>query len=152
MRTCQRPSAQRRLDSIRQELPNPNLRLRRLRQHRTLGIADLAAIVLRRGLLVIGGLRVPLRAPLAALRELLLQLGGVEEHQRRELHGAGRREDRGAHALRVHERDEAAVIEVGMGEEHGVDRRGVVRERRAVVLGLVRVALEHAAVDEHLCA
>jgi hypothetical protein len=40
------------------------------------------------------------------------------------------------------------VVEVGVGQQDRVDRRRVVRERNAVPDGLVRAALEHAAVDE----
>ena len=44
--------------------------------------------------------------------------------------------------------DQAAVVEMGVGQEDRVERRRVEPERDAVADGLVGAALEHAAVDE----
>ena len=89
----------------------------------------------------------PLPARLA-LRELLLELAGVEEDQPGQLAGALRRDDPAAIAL-VHDvRDQSAVVEVGVGQEHDVERARVVGERHAIPHRLVRAALEHPAVDQ----
>jgi hypothetical protein len=41
------------------------------------------------------------------------------------------------------------MVEMGVGDEHGVDRLGVVGERYAASLRLRGRALEEAAVDDH---
>ena len=46
------------------------------------------------------------------------------------------------------QRQQAAVVEVGVGEDDRVERRRVEPERHAVAHRLVRTPLEHAAVDE----
>jgi hypothetical protein len=45
-------------------------------------------------------------------------------------------------------RQEPAVVEVGVGQDHGVEGRRVEAERHAVPDRLGRPALEHPAVDE----
>jgi hypothetical protein len=60
---------------------------------------------------------------------LLLEVATVGQHDPGERAGAPRREDVAPEAV-PHERGEVAgVVEVRMGDEHGVDRRGVDRER-----------------------
>ena len=46
------------------------------------------------------------------------------------------------------EREQPAMVEVGVGQQHGVEGRGVEIERDPVADRLVRAALEHPAVDE----
>ena len=46
-------------------------------------------------------------------------------------------------------RDQAAVVEMGVGEEHGVEVRRVVGERDAIADRLIGASLEEAAIDEH---
>jgi hypothetical protein len=48
--------------------------------------------------------------------------------------------------------DQAAVIEMRVRQEDRVDLPGIVGQRNAIPDGLVRVPLEHAAIDEHFGA
>ena len=113
-------------------------------RHRGL-VGRLLLAVLGRGL--VGVALLPAHA---ALGELLVELARVQQDQRRELDRAGRRVDRAAVAGLDQVRDQPAVVEVGVGQEDGVERRGVEVEREPVPDRLVRAPLEHPAVDEHL--
>ena len=84
------------------------------------------------------------------LRELLMELAGIEQDQGRELDRAGRGVDRAAVALADKDREQPAMVEVCVRQEHGVELARVERERDAVTDRLVRAALEHPAIDEHL--
>ena len=84
-------------------------------------LVGLAAVV---GLDLVGVALLPARL---ALGELLVELARVEEDERRELDRARGRVDRAAVAGLDQQRDEAAMVEVGMGQEHGVE---VGRRRR----------------------
>ncbi len=101
-----------------------------------------AAVV---GLDLVGVALLPARL---ALGELLVELARVEEDERRELDRARRRVDRAAVAGLDQQRDEAAMVEVGMGQEHGVEVGCIEGERDPVADRFVRAALEHPAVDE----
>ena len=46
------------------------------------------------------------------------------------------------------QRQQPAMVEMGVGQQHGVERRRVVCERDPVADRLVRAALEHPAIDE----
>ena len=83
-----------------------------------------------------------------ALGELLVELAGVEEDERGELDRPRCRVDRAAVAGLDQERDQAAMVEMGMGQEHGVDVACIECERDPVADRFVRAALEHPAVDE----
>ena len=85
-----------------------------------------------------------------ALGELLLELGRVEQHEPGELGGRRGADDGAAEALVDEQRQEAAVVEVGVGQDDGVERRRVEAQRHVVADRLVGAALEHAAVDEDL--
>ena len=90
-------------------------------------------------------------APLPAgrpLRELLLELRRVEEHEPGQLGGGRRAHDRAPEALLDQQREQPAVVEVGVGEDDGVERRRVHAQRHPVAHRLVGAALEHPAVDE----
>jgi len=95
------------------------------------------------------GLAVPAVALLPGVASLLfLQLAGVLEHQPGERARRLRRPDGAAEAPAHQLRDQADVIEVGVGEDDAVDGGGLEREPAPVArLGLL-VALEHPAVDE----
>ena len=108
---------------------------------RLVGVRLLAVV----GLDLVGMALLPARL---ALGELLVQVSGVEEHEGRQLDGPGRRVDRPAKPALDEERQQAAVVEVGVGQHDGVELRGVEPERDPVADGLVGAALEHAAVDE----
>ena len=82
------------------------------------------------------------------LGELGLELGRVEQHEPGELRGSGGADDGAAEALVDEQRQQAAVVEVGVGEDDGIEGLGVDPERHAVAHRLVAAALEHAAVDE----
>jgi len=103
------------------------------------------------GILGRGTIRMLAGEPVVPRSELLLQFGRVKEHQARELDRPGRRVDRATEAGGNDVRNEPAVVEVGVGQQHRIDRWRVVGERHVIADGVVRSALEHPAVDEHLC-
>ena len=84
-----------------------------------------------------------------ALGELLVEPARVEQDQAsparscRPWHGSGR-----VKPSLDQERQEAAVVEVGMRQQDGVEVGRLERERDPVADRLVRAALEHAAVDQ----
>ena len=94
-------------------------------------------------------LRVALLPAGVALRELLVEVAGVEQHDRGQLHGARRGVDRARVALASQDRQQPAVVEVGVRQEDGVQLGWFEVERDPVPDRLVGTALEHAAVDEH---
>ena len=83
-----------------------------------------------------------------ALGELLVQLPRVEEDQGRQLDGARRGVDRAAVAALDQQRQQAAMVEVRVGQQHRIEVRRIERERDPVADRFVRAALEHPAVDE----
>ena len=99
-------------------------------------------------LLLAGGLVGVLDGPVAlALGELLLEFARVQQDQRGQLDRAASGVDGTAEAFGHDVRDEAAMVEMGVGQDDRVQRRRVVGEGNAVAHDLVRTALEHAAVD-----
>jgi hypothetical protein len=81
-------------------------------------------------------------------RLFLLQLPRVLEHQRGERSGRPRAPDGTVIALGDEPGQQADVIEMGVGQDDAVERRGLERKPTPVAgLGLL-VALEEAAVDE----
>ncbi len=83
-----------------------------------------------------------------ALRELLLEVPGVEKDELGELACAVGRDDWPAEAFVDDVGNQPAVVEMSVGQEDRVERRRVEPERDPVPDGLVRAALEHPAVDE----
>ena len=83
-----------------------------------------------------------------ALRELLVQPSRIEQHEVGQLDRPACRVDGSAEAFAHGDRQQAAVIEVGVGQENRVEPRGIESQRDAVADRLVRAALEHAAVDQ----
>ena len=88
-------------------------------------------------------------AAVRAIGLFLLQPSGIRQHQRAQVLGAGCAEDAPLETLRDQPRQHAAVIKVGVGEDHGVD--GGRRHRRVgpVAQPQLLQPLEHPAVDEH---
>ena len=95
-----------------------------------------------------GLVRVALLPAGIPLRELLVELARVEQDQSRQLDRPRRREDRAPIAGLHEQRDQPAMVEMSMGQQHGVEGRGVEVERDPVADRLVRAALEHPAIDE----
>ena len=92
-----------------------------------------------------------LQRPVAlSLRELLLELAGVEQNQAGQLDSAFRGIDGAPVTLGHDVWNEPAMIQMGVGENDRVQLGRVVGEGHAIAHHLVRPALEHAAVDEHL--
>ena len=77
-----------------------------------------------------------------------LQFAGVLEHQPGERTGRPGAVDRSAKPLRDQPRQEAGVIEVGVGQDDSVDLLWSERERAPVAQLVLFVTLEEAAVDE----
>ncbi len=84
-----------------------------------------------------------------ALRVLLLELARVEQHESGELDRAPGGVDGPVEALGHDVGDEAAVIQVRVGQDDGVEARRVVGQWHVVAHHLLRAALEHPAIDEH---
>ena len=77
-----------------------------------------------------------------------LQVGGVQHHQPRQF---GRRlggDDLAAKTPLHQERQPPAMIEMGMGQEHKIDRARVKSERDGILLLKLTTALEQAAIDQ----
>ena len=85
-----------------------------------------------------------------ALGELLVELARVEQDERGQLDGAGGGVDRSFVPVLDQQRQQAAVVEMGMGQQHGVEIGRIEGERDAVADRFVRAALEHPAIDEDL--
>src|SRR2546423_13699392 len=85
-----------------------------------------------------------------SLGELLVEPARVEQHEIGELDRPARRVDRTLVALADGDRQQAAMIEVGVGQENRVELRRVEPEGYPVTNGFVGTPLEHAAVDEHV--
>ncbi|HEV2440477.1 MAG TPA: hypothetical protein VGX97_10490 [bacterium] len=79
---------------------------------------------------------------------LMLDLGAVLEHELGEITGRPRAVDRAAEAAAHEGRQVAAVVQVGVGEHHGVDARRVEREAAVDAGGLLAASLEQSAVEE----
>ncbi len=93
----------------------------------------------------------PLLPARLALGELLVELAGVEQDERRQLDRAGGGVDGAAISALDQQRQQAAVVEMGMGQEDGVEIGRMEGERDAIADRFVRAALEHPAIDEDLC-
>ena len=90
----------------------------------------------------------PLRAPPPVLRLFDLDLGAVEQDEAGKLDRCVGREDRAAEALLHEQGYEAAVVEVRVGQQEGIDLRGAERQGKPVAGDVGGRALEHPAVDE----
>ncbi len=95
-----------------------------------------------------GPLRVALLPASLALGELLVEVSGVEEDEGSQLDRAGGGVDRPAESLADQHGQEAAMVQVGVGQHDRIQLGRVERERDPVADRLVGAALEHAAVDE----
>ena len=91
-------------------------------------------------------------APRPPARLLFLQMGGVEHHQPGEFARRAGGDDLAAEAALVKQRYAPAMVEMGVGQQQGVDRRGVEAERRRVFVVELAAALEKAAIDENALA
>ena len=85
-----------------------------------------------------------------ALGELLLELARVEQHQRGQFDCAFGGVDGTVIALGHDVRNEAAVVQMGVGQDDRIEAGRVVGEGNAVAHLFVRPTLKHAAVDENL--
>ena len=85
-------------------------------------------------------------------RVFLLQVRGVQEDQLGEFRRRLRAVDRRLQAVAHQAREPAAVVEVGVGQQDGVEGRHVEGRPRPVALTQFLESLEHTAVDEQLLA
>ena len=85
-----------------------------------------------------------------ALGELLVQVTGVEKYEGRQLDRPGRRMDLALVAGLDEHRQAAAMVEVGVGQDDGIELARVEPERHPVADRFVRAALEHPAIDQDL--
>ena len=116
------------------------------------GLREIDRRLVRVGLLAIVRLdlvRVALLPAGLALGEFLVQVPGVQEHEGGKLHGPGGRVDGTAVAGLDQQRQQAAMVQVRVGEDDRVELGRLEGERDPVADRLVGAALEHAAVDEH---
>lgn len=79
---------------------------------------------------------------------LLLEVGRVAQEDAGQRRGGRRAPDRSPEPVADQGGEVAAVVDVGVGEQHRLDRGRVHRERRPVQLPEALQALEEAAVDE----
>ena len=79
---------------------------------------------------------------------LFLQVPGVGQQDRAEVGGRLRAEDGSSEAALDQQRQLAGVVEMGMGEDDGVDAARLDRKRRPILQAQRLEALKQAAVDE----
>ena len=94
--------------------------------------------------------RVVPRVPAGACvpRVLLLQMGGVPQHHGRQLGCRGTADNRTTEAVAHQRRQVAAVVQVRVRQDHGVDAHRRDRERLPVASPPHGLPLEQAAVDQ----
>ena len=92
-------------------------------------------------------LRVVLPIRLASV--LFLNVRRVRQHQRAQIPGARRAEHASAKALGDEPRQVAAVIEVRVRQDDGVDPRRIDRKRPPVAISQLLETLEETAVDQN---
>src|SRR5207248_6782524 len=81
-------------------------------------------------------------------RVLFLNPRRIGQHERAELARGRRAEDPAPKAPRDEARQVAAVVQVRVGENYGVDPRGIDRQRRPVAQPELLQALKETAVDK----
>ena len=86
--------------------------------------------------------------PFGAHPVALLDVGAVGEHHLREIDGGGGRIDRTAKAERPQARQQPAVVDVGMRQQHEIERLRIEAPVAPVQRARIGPALEHAAVDD----
>ncbi|MNZ82442.1 hypothetical protein D3C78_1011400 [compost metagenome] len=91
----------------------------------------------------------PLVFPLGVI---FLNVRGIHQHQLQQVAGGIRRIDRAAVALRGQAGEQAAMVDVGMGDHHGIQLQGIEGEGLAVVGFVFAAALTHAALKQDACA
>ena len=79
-------------------------------------------------------------------------MGRVEQHQLQELAGGLGGEDRTAVTGGHQAWQQAAVVEMGVGEHHGIEAVGVVGKGGTIAFLCLLVTLAHAAFEQHLGA
>ena len=79
----------------------------------------------------------------------LLDVGGIAQHDGQEIGGGRRGVDGFRVALLDEGGDVAAVVDVSVGEDHGVDLGGIEPEGLVDLVGFLAAALKHAAIEEN---
>ncbi|MNJ37272.1 hypothetical protein D3C77_320830 [compost metagenome] len=79
---------------------------------------------------------------------LLLDMAAVAQDDLRHIPGGGAGQDGPAESILDQFRQVAGVVQVGVGQDHRVNARGLDRERGPVLLAQGLEALEQAAVDQ----
>ena len=93
-------------------------------------------------------LMLAIAALVGELRVFFLQVRGVGQHQPAQIGGAAGAMHRALESLRDQPRQPAAVIDVRVREDDGVDRLGRDRQRRPVAQAQLLQALEQPAVEQ----
>jgi hypothetical protein len=95
-------------------------------------------------------------APQCALRVttvlFLVEMRRIQHHEPCQLAGGLRRDDLPAEAALHQEGQPAAMVEMGMRQEHAIERCGVESERSGIVLVELATALEQPAIDQDAAA
>src|SRR5579864_4844265 len=95
------------------------------------------------------GLMAAEAVPVRKLSVFLLKAGAVEQDQLRNVFRRSRRIDWACEAVLHEPRQVTAMIQVRMGHDYRIDRRGLDWKGLPVELAKLTQTLEHAAVDEH---
>jgi hypothetical protein len=80
---------------------------------------------------------------------LLLQVSGVEQDQPGEFAGGARRDDFAVKPALAQQRQPAAMIEMGMRQQHKVDAGGIETKVGGIIEGKLAAALVESAVDQN---
>lgn len=94
----------------------------------------------------------PVAPAVLPLGVLFLDVRGVQQHEFQQFAGGLGGEDRALEALGRQARQQAAVVQVGVGDDHRVDARGIEGEGRAVAVVGFAAPLAHAAFEQDLHA
>jgi len=82
----------------------------------------------------------------------LLEIGRIEDHEIGKLARGGGGHDRALEAALAKERQPAAMVEMGMGQKHAIDRGGVEAEGLGILEVERPAALMEAAIDQDALA
>ena len=93
-----------------------------------------------------------LSAPVGLLVQIggvgLLDVGGIAQHDRQKVGGGGGGMDGVAVALLGQGGDVAAVVDMGVGQDHGIHGDGIESEGAVDFVGVLAAALEESAIEQ----
>ena len=99
-----------------------------------------------------GGVMTRVALPVGVVGLLLLEVGGIAQDDVGQCCGRRRAPDGAMEPLADQRGQVSDVVQMRVGDDDGVDGRGIDGERLAIALPELTPTLEHAAVDENPCS